>query len=232
MKALIFDVDDTLYDQLLPFKKAILQFVDLPQDSFSELYKQFRHYSDQLFEDSVSGKISMKEMQIYRMKMALADLGVKVSDKTAYAIQEIYSQEQEQLHLMAGVERLFEWCQKQGVELGIITNGPHIHQLKKIEALGLTKWIGSEKMIISGQVGVTKPNPAIFQLMEKRLGIPSSECCYVGDSFDNDVIGAKRANWKVVWFNHRHRPPGDKSIAADVVVESLQELVDHFQEKG
>ncbi len=31
------------------------------------------------------------------------------------------------------------------------------------------------------------------------------ETLYVGDNYDNDVLGAKSANWQALWFNHRER---------------------------
>lgn len=206
MKALIFDLDDTLYDQLLPFKKAVLSFLEVKEEDFPGLYKAFRHYSDLLFEDSVSGKIGMKEMHILRMQQALRDIGLAVSEETAYAIQEHYSDELEHLDWMNGAETVFSYCQEKDIVLGIITNGPHLHQLKKLNSLGATDWVSPDRIIISGEVGVTKPDPAIFGLMEERLGFAAAEPCYVGDSFDNDVVGARQAAWQCVWFNHRQRP--------------------------
>jgi len=40
-------------------------------------------------------------------------------------------------------------------------------------------------------------DPQIFNL------ITDKDCIYVGDSYENDVIGAKNANWKCIWLNKK-----------------------------
>ncbi len=69
-------------------------------------------------------------------------------------------------------------------------------------------------MIISDAVGIQKPEPKIFSLMETRLNLAPESLLYIGDSFENDVIGAKAAGWSVWWFNHQNRkiPEGQSAI--------------------
>lgn len=50
-----------------------------------------------------------------------------------------------------------------------------------------------------------KPEKEIFQLAEKEFHMLPEETLYVGDNYDNDVLGAKSANWQALWFNHRER---------------------------
>ena len=226
MKALIFDLDDTLYDQVQPFQRAIGQFFTLDKEEVVDLYKTFRQRADEVFVASATGAMSMKDMYIYRMKSALEDRGYPVTEQVAYEIQEVYQKEQGQLELVAGAESLFAYCQKNGIQLGLITNGPHLHQERKIQVLGLEKWIEKDRMIISGQVGIMKPSIAIFQLMGKRLGLPAEEICYIGDSFENDIVGAKGAGWKAIWLNHRKRQCSDYSVVPDATITKLEEVQD------
>lgn len=56
------------------------------------------------------------------------------------------------------------------------------------------------------------------------MGILQEEICYVGDSFENDIAGAKAAGWNAVWYNHRdHQAAGD--VKPDAVVRSEEELI-------
>ncbi|MGT2753456.1 HAD family hydrolase [Streptococcus ovis] len=227
MKALIFDVDDTLYDQVQPFQRAIANFLPLnDEEEIVALYKTFRKRADEVFVASARGEMSMKDMHIYRMKKALEDRGYFVTDQMAYEIQEAYQKEQGQLELMAGAESLFAYCQKNGIQLGLITNGPHLHQLRKIQALDLHQWIPENRTIISGQVGVMKPSTEIFRMMETQLALPPEEICYVGDSFENDIVGAKGAGWKAIWLNHRKRQCSDYSVTPDATITKLEEVQD------
>ncbi len=60
-------------------------------------------------------------------------------------------------------------------------------------------------MLISQATGFQKPEKEIFQLAEKEFHMLPEETLYVGDNYDNDVLGAKSANWQALWFNHRER---------------------------
>ncbi|MFM0590310.1 HAD family hydrolase [Streptococcus suis] len=229
MKALIFDVDDTLYDQIQPFERALERHIEVAREQIAPLYLFFRRYADEVFEATAIGKMSLKDSHIYRMKHALADFGYQVSDATALAIQIDYDYFQGQIELSPVFPEIFSWCQAQGIAMGIITNGPYRHQLRKIRTMGLVNWFELEHVLISGQVGITKPNPAIFQLMEERLGMSGEDICYLGDSFENDVVGAKAANWKAIWFNHRKRVEPIAPYQADKVVTAWDELVEVIQ---
>lgn len=229
MKALIFDVDDTLYDQIQPFECALERHFEVAREQIEPLYLSFRRYADEVFEATAIGKMSLKDSHIYRMKHALADFGYQVSDATALAIQIDYDYFQRQIELSPVFPEIFSWCQAQGIAMGIITNGPYRHQLRKIRTMGLVNWFELEHVLISGQVGITKPNPAIFQLMEERLGMSGEDICYLGDSFENDVVGAKAANWKAIWFNHRKRVEPIAPYQADKVVTDWDELVEVIQ---
>ncbi len=231
MKAVIFDLDDTLYNQLQPFERAVGQFMDLEEGELEALYLAFRYRADEVFEDSVKGVLSMRDMHTYRMKAAFADRGVRISNEEAYAIQEAYAYQQGHLDLTAGSQEVFSFCQEKGLALGLITNGPHLHQLKKIQALGLHDWIPEELTIISGQVGMTKPAEGIFRLMEKRLKLAPEDICYVGDSFENDVVGAKAAGWKAVWYNHRGRKVDNSFVSPDDTVKDFQALQDWLKDQ-
>lgn len=229
MKALIFDVDDTLYDQIQPFERALERHIEVAREQIEPLYLSFRRYADEVFEATAIGKMSLKDSHIYRMKHALADFGYQVSDATALAIQIDYDYFQGQIELSPVFPEIFSWCQAQGIAMGIITNGPYGHQLRKIRTMGLVNWFELEHVLVSGQVGITKPNPAIFQLMEERLGMSGEDICYLGDSFENDVVGAKAANWKAIWFNHRKRVEPIAPYQADKVVTAWDELVEVIQ---
>lgn len=225
---MIFDLDDTLYDQMQPFARAVADY-ELTEAQLNQLYLDFRTFADEVFEAAVAGEISLEASHIYRMKSAFAKNGRAISDKTALDLQQRYVYFQGHLELPQDFVAIFETCKWYGIELGIITNGPHRHQERKIRALGLDKWIPSEYTIISGQVGVTKPSEEIFQMMEERLDLPASELVYVGDSFENDVMGSKQAGWQCLWYNHRGRSAISKKIKADAEATDARQILEWIE---
>ena len=98
---------------------------------------------------------------------------------------------------------------------------------EKVEALGLYRWFAPESIVVSGAVGVAKPDPEIFRIACERLGTSPESCVYVGDSFASDVVGATSAGMPVVWFNHRRReaPAGPGVPRPEWVVEDEQGLL-------
>jgi putative hydrolase of the HAD superfamily len=84
--------------------------------------------------------------------------------------------------------------------LVLITNGPGSTQRHKAEATGLTSLL--DAVIISGEAGVTKPDPAIFDLAAQAAGVPLAAAWHVGDSLTSDIAGARNAGLGAgVWLN-------------------------------
>lgn len=91
-----------------------------------------------------------------------------------------------------------------GRRIGLITNGPADVQRAKVELLGVGALV--DAVVISGEFGVEKPDPAIFHEALRRLGGAPHEAVYVGDSAEHDVAGARAAGLEIVWVN-RHGAP-------------------------
>ena len=102
-----------------------------------------------------------------------------------------------------GYAAFFKKCQEQGIFLGVITNGPGDLQRKKLHSLQLAQYIPEKNWLISGEVDLMKPQREIFEYYQKAHQL--DQAIYVGDSFENDVVGANQVNWPVYWFNHRQR---------------------------
>ncbi|MFD1849542.1 HAD family hydrolase [Oceanobacillus bengalensis] len=231
METIIFDVDDTLYDQALTFKNTCKKILkeSLTEKELDALYIANRKYSDALFDEKVAGLLSEREMHIRRIKDACAEFGIVINDKEAMDFQEAYVVEQNKIVLFDEVEELLELLYKEGKQLAILTNGAQGHQSMKIKQLRLERWIPKENIFISGAVGHTKPSIEVFQIIENKLGLDKTKTVYVGDSFANDIVGAKQAGWHAIWMNHRRRGKLENSVEPDKVVYSAKELLDNFK---
>lgn len=218
IRAVFFDVDDTLYDHLDPLREALVEVLGLPDDfPFGRAYYLFRYYSDLLSDEeglsAVPDKAKLAVMHRERFIRALGDLGVKVDHKQAEQLQAVYYSKQFAIRPFDGAFSLINYLQEQGINVGLITNGAGPHQSAKLEALGVRELIPENLIFISGTMGVAKPDPQLFAEVGKATGIPAEQCVYVGDSWRNDVVGSLEAGWTCIWFNHRgvepetaHRP--------------------------
>ena len=224
MKAFVFDVDDTLYDQVQPFKNAYVKLYGGENENINRIFVSSRKYSDEVFEASRSGLMTMEEMYIYRIRGALGDFGISITDERALEFQRYYEEFQGEI-TMSGQMKMLLSDLKVRAEMGAITNGPTEHQWYKIDALGLTEWIPRQNILVSGEVGAAKPSREIFDLATDRMGIDRSEAYFVGDSPENDIAGAAGAGWKTIWFNRRNKK-NELPVKPDYTVYSERELYD------
>ena len=222
-----FDIDDTLYDQYEPFRQAFkYTFGNRYKESNVEnIFTDSRARSDEVFDMVSRGEIDKEEMYAYRIGKAFEDNGLYLSKPDCLTFQDNYEIYQGKICLSRQMQNLLTFLSNQGMFLGIISNGPEQHQWFKIKTLGLEKWFPRENIFISGKIGYTKPHREIFQYVENATHNQSDECVYIGDAYPIDVVGAKNANWKSIWFNRRHHAqPSNCEYSPDFIVESELEL--------
>lgn len=201
---LVFDVDDTLYEQIVPFENAFRSLFDIDID-MEKFYLLSRYYSDLKFEASRNGEMTMGEYHIYRIQEAAKDLGVYLTDEQALSMQKEYKKNQQKLKMSDTTISILELAKKNNVKLGVITNGPSEHQWAKVDALGVEKWIPRENIIVSGDLGINKPDVRIFDAMQEKLKLDFESLYYIGDSLENDILGANNAGWKSIWINRYNK---------------------------
>lgn len=115
-----------------------------------------------------------------------------------------------------------------GVRLGIVSNADGLigARLREHEILqvGPGPGVEVECVIDSGEVGVMKPDPRIFEIALDALNLPPDRVCYVGDMPGIDVVGARRANIRPFVID-----PYDLHHDADYDrISSLAELADRI----
>lgn len=232
MTTIIFDVDDTLYDQALSFHTTFKKLISTTYsyDEIDQIYRSSREYSEVLFDQSERGEITVLEWQVGRITRALEDVNIPINHELALEFHNQYMNEQRHITLFPEVETLLDYLSKKDVTLAILTNGDVTHQSMKINELHLEKWFPKENIFISGAYNIAKPQPEIFHIIEEQLPCKSEETIYVGDSFEKDIIGAKQVGWQAIWMNHRRRKSDPTSqIKPDKEVTSPQELLEYFK---
>jgi HAD superfamily hydrolase (TIGR01509 family) len=108
------------------------------------------------------------------------------------------------------------------MSVGIITNGPSDIQWPKIRLLGIENHF--PVIVVSGDVGVWKPDPRIFEIALERCGFTAEDAIYVGDSIEADMPGARAAGVRSVWMN-RARHPWHDDQPPDAIIHSLHDLL-------
>ena len=111
---------------------------------------------------------------------------------------------------MAGAGELLEALHAR-VPIAIVSNNLLEEQTDKLRLCGFDRFI--DHLVVSEEIGITKPDPAIFRSALDRLGVPADQAVMVGDSWPADIVGARRAGIRAVWFNPRHLAPPERDAA-------------------
>lgn len=229
-KAILFDVDDTLYDQTVPFKEAYREYFGAdPAVPADVIYPVTRKYSDQVYSRAMAGQITMEDMYIYRVQKAFEEFGIRITDAQALEFQTIYAERQRHIHMSEQMEAILEYCRGKA-ELGIITNGPSKHQWNKVKSLRAERWIPHENIFVSADVGAEKPDRKIFEYAERAMGLGEAEIWFVGDSYELDVKGAVNAGWNAVWMNRRKRKAPEDNVKVMYEVGTEDELFEMIKQ--
>ena len=106
--------------------------------------------------------------------------------------------------------------------LGLVTNGAPENQRDKLGRTGLARFFSA--VVISGEVGVWKPEPGIYRHALAQLDVRAGDAVMVGDKLGRDVGSARAAGLRGVWLNRPGGEPRDADTVPDARIEGLDEL--------
>jgi putative hydrolase of the HAD superfamily len=104
--------------------------------------------------------------------------------------------------------------------LAIISNGDSRQQRRKLKRMGILSRFTS--IVISGDLGLSKPHPDIFASSLQDLGVVAEEAVYVGDSLESDALGARDAGMKALWLARKGYPGDPATLPVRVITSLLQ----------
>jgi putative hydrolase of the HAD superfamily len=94
--------------------------------------------------------------------------------------------------------------------VGVMTNGNHVQQTKKIERIGLENLL--DAIFSSEMVGHAKPSAEAFLIPCESLQVPPDEVLYVGDNYRMDVEGARNAGLSAIHLDRAAADPGPRTV--------------------
>lgn len=182
IKAVIFDLDDTLYSEK--------EYVRSGYKAVSKLLGG--GYEEKLWGYFESGRPAIDEL--------LKEIGQ--TDKRETALK-VYRSHKPKLHLYDDAEELLKKLRNNGYLIGIITDGRPEGQRNKITALGLEEIV--DDIIITDELGgvqFRKPCDIAFRIMQNRWRLPASQMLYVADNPAKDFQAPQQLGMKSVWFRN------------------------------
>ena len=111
--------------------------------------------------------------------------------------------------------------------IAVITNGPGDGQREKLDLTGLMPLF--DFIVASADIGVSKPDAAIFQFALDKLGVAPEHVWHVGDNLHVDVAGARNAGLTAVWLNRNGAARSPEHPEPHVEIRSLTELLEYIE---
>lgn len=115
---------------------------------------------------------------------------------------------------------------KREYRLGLLTNGDSSLQRRKLQSSDLGRYF--RRTVISGDIGIGKPDPAVFELIAAELGVEPPEAVMVGDNLVRDVAGALGAGLSAVWLNRDGAPAKVEGFSEIRTLDELPGVLAHI----
>jgi putative hydrolase of the HAD superfamily len=214
--AVLFDIDDTLVDFTGAAELALAEAVNrhLKIDS-GALMDVWHRLNDREYGRFLTGELDFAQMRHARMAAVLGELDpdralrwdpVEVENHRNSVIFDHY-------RLFPDARACLDRLTAAGLAIGVVTNSDGDYQRRKLRVVGLTEYV--DTAVCSGDVGVSKPDPAIFRLACEQLGVQPGRTVYVGDRWFTDAVGALQAGLGAVWLNRHGRARPERPTHAE-----------------
>jgi len=223
-KAVLFDIDDTLFDRNAAQRIVLEQIVNgLPHVfrgcEMAGIIEAFME-SDRLATEAFEAGAPSEGLREERSRQFLRLLDIQ--EDCADTITDIYVRDYPKVNAsMSGAVTLVKELSRR-YEVGVVSNGLPDVQYQKLEAMGLRDLLSC--IVLSEEIGIRKPDPRIFYRAADLLRKQPLDCLYVGDSYTNDIVGAKGAGMVTCWLNNSPSKDVDNNLNADFIVSNLEEI--------
>jgi 2-haloacid dehalogenase len=208
---LLFDADGTLFDYATAEAQALADnFAHHELDFQSAHGERYQVINLRFWQRFEQGQTTAAELRTGRFQSLFDEFGIAY-DATAFA-DTYLTQLGQQAHLIAGAAELIADLHGR-YHLTLITNGLADVQYPRLQKSGLTTYF--DTIIVSDEIGVAKPDPAIFDHTFERLQRPSKETVLIiGDSLTSDMAGGRSYGIDTCWYN-----PNGKTADFDLTYE-------------
>jgi putative hydrolase of the HAD superfamily len=195
MKAIIFDLDDTLFDHTTSATNAIHSWVpELGGTSSDELVAQWFVIEKHRFDAWLNGDTTHQGQRRERLRDFLPLIDHPVPDADA-ELDEIFAgfltHYRNNWIAFADARPALDVARSNGWRIGVLTNGSSVQQNAKLETIGLAALV--DVVRTSEILGVSKPDPAAYLKTCQALGAEPADTMMIGDNLELDVLAARQA---------------------------------------
>lgn len=224
IQAVIFDLDNTLYDFMGAKEQAVRAAIEAMIDAglrltSAQAYERVRAIYDEKgieYQKIFNAFLQQETGEVDDRMLAAAVVAYRRSRDGTLVLYP---------HVLSTLNRLL----KDGYRLAALSDAPRFEAWVRLCMLGLHH--AFDHVLTFTDTGLRKPRPEPFRLVLERLGVRPAQAVMVGDWPERDVAGAKQAGIRTVYARYGDKyPSADRarreSSGADFDIDDLQELLD------
>lgn len=213
--AVLFDLDETLFDRSSSLSVFVQrQFEDIEIGEFVNL----RAVAARFLELDRRGRVS--KLEVY--SKLVGEIGIYDDVVSKKLFHDYETNAWRYARPFEGMRDVIQGLKNSGKKVGIVSNGQTHIQLRSLLALDLDRL--ADAYLISEQEGCRKPDAAIFLRAAERLSVAAEECVFVGDSPEADILGARAAGMRTIWFPNGEEWPDALPFRPEETIMNLREV--------
>lgn len=202
-KNLFFDLDDTLwafsYNARDTFEEMYRKYeYDRYFRSFQHFYELYERRNVELWAEYADGKVTKDELNRQRFLYPLEAVGEGDAALAKVFSEDFFAVIPTKSRLMPHAREVLEYLAPK-YNLYILSNGFQELQCHKMRSAGIDRYF--KKVVLSDDIGVLKPWPEIFHFAMSATQSELRDSLMIGDSWDNDITGARGVGMHQVYYN-------------------------------
>jgi len=230
VKALLFDLDDTLLDYSGDVDRSWAEAcstccdpVGIDADALVAAIGDTRRWFWDDPERHRRERVNMLGAWQHIVEFALERLGQTATGLAERLARDYAARRRERMRLFPDALACLAELRRRGVPLALVTNGDTSQQRDKIERHDLARFF--DAILIEGEFGVGKPDEAVYRHVLGALGASPAEAWMVGDHLEWDVGAPQQLGLRGVWMDRGGLglPPGS-AVRPHRIIRSLDDL--------
>ncbi len=209
-KWLLFDADNTLFDYDKAEGFALRSTFETLGLGYEPRYaKVYGRINGEIWLDFEAGRISQERLRTKRFELLFDAFGIEC-DPAEFS-ERYLANLALGTDLIEGAEDVLRSLHGRAGLL-LITNGLADVQRPRFGRSTVGHYFSD--VVISEEVGVAKPDPAIFEVAFAKMGFPAkADVLIVGDSLSSDIRGGLSYGIDTCWFNPEGKTNGSDMVA-------------------
>ena len=205
-RALLVDIDDTVVDWIGPAHDAVVTAI-ATHPSFAErdpsaVADRFMEIVEETHALWMAGELSVDQLRAERIRRLVRETGNEIDPDEALILADAYRRAYLAARRpVAGAGELLAEVRRLGARVVAVTNNLVSEQEDKLRHTNLRHLF--DDLVISEAAGVNKPDPVIFEIALRAASAAPSEAVMLGDSWENDVVGALGMGIAAAWLDRR-----------------------------